>query len=81
MLHAGAVPEQKPLLRQIDVFGCTHRGLVRATNADHFLVASFHRAEGALPETRRTNAADFTRPAFRRTRFSHRSTLLTELSL
>lgn len=44
MLHAGAVPEQKPLLRQIDVFGCTHRGMVRATNADHFLVASFHRA-------------------------------------
>src|SRR4051812_43940324 len=34
----------KPLLEQIDVFGCTHKGLVRETNADHFLVASFHRA-------------------------------------
>jgi serine/threonine protein phosphatase PrpC len=38
------VPEQKPLLSQIDVFGCTHRGRVRESNADHFLVASFHRA-------------------------------------
>lgn len=36
--------EEKPLLNQIDVFGCTHKGKVRATNADHFLVASFHRA-------------------------------------
>lgn len=38
------MPEQKPLLSQIDVYGCTHKGLVRETNADHFLVASFHRA-------------------------------------
>jgi protein phosphatase len=38
------VTDPKPLLNQIDVFGCTHRGLVRETNADHFLVASFHRA-------------------------------------
>jgi protein phosphatase len=38
------VPDQKPLLSQIDVFGCTHKGLVRDSNADHFLVASFHRA-------------------------------------
>lgn len=38
------MPEQKPLLSQIDVFGCTHQGLVRQSNADHFLVASFHRA-------------------------------------
>ena len=38
------MPDQKPLLSQIDVFGCTHKGLVRETNADHFLVASFHRA-------------------------------------
>ena len=36
--------EQKPLLSQIDVFGCTNKGLVRDSNADHFLVASFHRA-------------------------------------
>ena len=38
------MPDQKPLLSQIDVFGCTHKGLVRESNADHFLVASFHRA-------------------------------------
>ena len=36
--------EQKPLVSQVDVYGCTHKGLVRPTNADHFLVASFHRA-------------------------------------
>ena len=36
--------DPKPLLSQVDVYGCTHRGLVRETNADHFLVASFHRA-------------------------------------
>jgi protein phosphatase len=35
---------EKPLLSQIDVWGCTHKGLVRESNADHFLVASFHRA-------------------------------------
>ena len=34
----------KPLPSEIDVFGCTHRGRVRSENADHFLVASFHRA-------------------------------------
>lgn len=28
----------------VDVFGLTHRGLVRPVNADHFLVASLHRA-------------------------------------
>jgi protein phosphatase len=38
------VADQKPLLNQVDVYGCTHKGLVRETNADHFLVASFHRA-------------------------------------
>ena len=36
--------DKKPLLNQVDVYGCTHKGLVRETNADHFLVASFHRA-------------------------------------
>ena len=35
---------RKPLPSEIDVFGLTHPGNVRATNADHFLVASFHRA-------------------------------------
>ena len=44
MPHAEVVHEPKPLLSQIDVYGCTHKGLVRKTNADHFLVASFHRA-------------------------------------
>ena len=41
---SATIADQKPLLSQIDVFGCTHKGLVRPTNADHFLVASFHRA-------------------------------------
>jgi protein phosphatase len=35
---------RKPLPSEIDVFGLTHPGRVRAVNADHFLVASFHRA-------------------------------------
>jgi serine/threonine protein phosphatase PrpC len=33
----------RPSMAEIDVCGMTHPGLVRATNADHFLVASFHR--------------------------------------
>ena len=36
--------EIKPLLSEVDVFGLTHPGKVRSSNADHFLVASFHRA-------------------------------------
>ena len=35
---------QKPLPSEIDVCGLTHRGHVRSENADHFLIASFHRA-------------------------------------
>jgi protein phosphatase len=35
---------QKPLPSEIDVCGVTHRGRVRSENADHFLIASFHRA-------------------------------------
>lgn len=35
---------QKPLPAEIDVCGLTHRGRVRSENADHFLIASFHRA-------------------------------------
>ena len=35
---------EKPLLSEIDIFGCTHVGRVRKTNADHFLIATFHRA-------------------------------------
>ena len=38
------LPTQKPLPSEIDVFGCTDPGRVRAINADHFLVASFYRA-------------------------------------
>ena len=34
----------KPLPAEIDVCGLTHRGRVRSENADHFLIASFHRA-------------------------------------
>jgi serine/threonine protein phosphatase PrpC len=41
---APAAAEVKPLLSEVDVFGITDRGKVRPTNADHFLVASFHRA-------------------------------------
>jgi protein phosphatase len=35
--------EPRPPMSEIDVFGLTHPGLVRRTNNDHFLVASFHR--------------------------------------
>jgi protein phosphatase len=50
----------KPLLEELDVFGLTHPGRVRDSNADHFLIASFHRSmrvlatslgEGSLPTT------------------------------
>jgi PPM family protein phosphatase len=37
------VTQDRPLMAEIDVCGMTHKGHVRATNADHFLVASFHR--------------------------------------
>jgi serine/threonine protein phosphatase PrpC len=39
----GFVIPPRPLTADIDVAGVTHLGLVRKTNADHFLVASFHR--------------------------------------
>ena len=39
--EATVVP--RPTLAEIDAFGVTHPGLVRKTNADHFLVASLHR--------------------------------------
>lgn len=38
-----AMTETRPILSEIDAFGLTHRGLVRGTNNDHFLIASFHR--------------------------------------
>jgi len=45
--HLAAVPEasasRKPLPHEADVFGITHAGRTRPTNADHFLVASFYR--------------------------------------
>lgn len=34
---------QRPTLAEVDAFGLTHPGLVRRTNADHFLVATLHR--------------------------------------
>ena len=34
---------QRPTIAEVDAFGLTHAGLVRRTNADHFLVASLHR--------------------------------------
>jgi serine/threonine protein phosphatase PrpC len=37
-----AIPS-RPLTADVDVFGVTDRGRVRETNADHFLIASFHR--------------------------------------
>lgn len=38
-----SVTRGRPTMAEIDVCGLTHQGLVRTTNADHFLVASFHR--------------------------------------
>ena len=35
--------EPRPPMSEIDTFGLTHRGKVRPTNNDHFLIASFHR--------------------------------------
>lgn len=34
---------QRPPMSDIDVFGITHQGKVRKTNADHFFIGSFHR--------------------------------------
>jgi protein phosphatase len=46
---------QKPFPDEIDVCGLTHRGRVRRENADHFLIASFHRAmqvhNSSIPHT------------------------------
>ena len=36
--------QQRPTTSNVDVFGVTHRGYVRKTNADHFLIGSFHRS-------------------------------------
>jgi serine/threonine protein phosphatase PrpC len=41
-MHPSAT-ESRPTMAEVDVCGLTHPGLVRETNADHFLVASFHR--------------------------------------
>jgi serine/threonine protein phosphatase PrpC len=38
-----SLTDDRPSMAEIDVCGMTHPGLARATNADHFLVASFHR--------------------------------------
>ena len=34
---------ERPTVAEVDAFGLTHPGLVRRTNADHFLVSSLHR--------------------------------------
>jgi len=34
----------RPLTADVDVFGLTHVGRVRKTNADHFMICSFHRS-------------------------------------
>ena len=39
-----AAGQPRPMTADVDVFGLTHRGHVRRTNADHFLIASFHRS-------------------------------------
>ena len=36
--------QSRPAASEIDVFGLTHQGRVRKTNADHFLICSFHRS-------------------------------------
>lgn len=41
-LQAGTV--LRPATSEIDVFGLTDRGRVRKSNADHFLIGSFHRS-------------------------------------
>jgi serine/threonine protein phosphatase PrpC len=40
-LQETALP--RPTLAEVDAYGLTHPGLVRRTNADHFLVATLHR--------------------------------------
>ena len=41
---AAAIPSvRKPRDDEIDVYGLTHTGMVRADNQDHFLIASLHR--------------------------------------
>ena len=55
----------KPLPSEIDVYGLTHPGRVRATNADHFLVSSFYRAmrvhSSSLPATSFSSLSTYTR--------------------
>jgi serine/threonine protein phosphatase PrpC len=42
------MPERKPRDEEIDVFGVSDRGKVRANNEDHFLLASVHRRVNIL---------------------------------
>jgi protein phosphatase len=42
-IDEGSLLVPRPMMSEIDVFGLTDRGRVRATNNDHFLIASFHR--------------------------------------
>ena len=36
-------PGRKPRDEEVDVYGLTHPGLVRAENQDHFVVCSLHK--------------------------------------
>ena len=53
---AHAAVARKPRDDEIDVYGLTHRGKVRAANEDHFLIASLHKKVQvhmtSLPDTR-----------------------------
>ena len=56
---------EKPRVSQVDVFGLTDRGRVRGSNADHFLIASFHRAmqvhASSIPPEAFTSYSEFSR--------------------
>src|SRR5690348_16268100 len=41
--HTGLMLHERPTIAEVDMYGVTHPGRVRRTNADHFLVASLHR--------------------------------------
>jgi PPM family protein phosphatase len=49
----------KPLPSEVDVFGITHPGLVRETNADHFMIARYHRALQVLASNMPAHGPEF----------------------
>ena len=42
-IPTASAPARRPLDREIEVYGLTHRGNVRKTNQDHFLIASLRK--------------------------------------